>query len=196
MSERRYEAVVIGASAGSVDALSRILPSLPADYPLPIMIVVHVPPHKESVLAELLASKCQLKVCNAEDKEPLKGGNVYFAPADYHMLVEHEECLSLSNEEEVLFSRPSIDVLFQSAADVYGPALIGVILTGANNDGAEGLSIICKGGGYGIVQNPQKAYAAIMPEAAIKACPEARILDLEDISATLLELATITNCYQ
>lgn len=184
----QYEAVFIGASAGCVEALSQILPALPADFPLPIMIVVHLPPHKDSVMAELLANKSKIRVMEASDKEPVRAGHAYFAPADYHMLVEYNELLSLSNDEEVLFSRPSIDVLFDSAADAYTDAAIGIILTGANNDGAAGLAKIAERGGLCIVQNPDTAYARNMPEAAIALNQKVRILNIDEIIQTLLEI--------
>jgi len=176
------EAVVIGASAGALEALSLILPTLPADFGLPLFIVVHVPPDRESLLAELFGAKCRIKVREAEDKEPVHGGTVYFAPADYHLLVEPDKSLSLSNEEPVLYSRPSLDVLFESAADAYGPGLIGIVLTGANQDGARGLKAIAEAGGAAIVQNPLGAYAAAMPEAAIAEVPGAKVLSLHEIA--------------
>ena len=138
MSGLAPEAVVIGASAGALEALSSLLPALPSDYRLPILIVVHLPPDKTSLLAELLRARCAIRVREAEDKEPIEPGVVYFAPPDYHLLVEQDRRLSLSDDEPVLFSRPSIDVLFESAADAYGGGLIGVVLTGANSDGANG----------------------------------------------------------
>lgn len=185
MSATPPEAVVIGASAGALEALSIILPALPASFDLPIFVVVHVPPDKKSILAELFDAKCKVKVREAEDKEPVAGGTVYFATADYHLLVEADKTLSLSNEEPVLYSRPSIDVLFESAADAYGPGLIAVVLTGANQDGAAGLAAVVRAGGVAIVQTPQGAYAAAMPEAAIAAAPGARVLSLDQISLYL-----------
>jgi two-component system chemotaxis response regulator CheB len=180
------QAVVVGVSAGALDALSNILPSLPHDYPLPVIIVVHLPPHKNSVLAELLGAKCKIKVREAEDKEPIRPGTAYIAPPDYHLLVEQEKILSLSNEEEILFSRPSIDVLFETAADAYGEGLIGVILTGANDDGAKGLKAVIRAGGVGIVQKPDEAAAFTMPQAALEASPSAQALSLHDISLYLI----------
>lgn len=188
---RKAEAVVIGASAGALEALSAILPPLPENYPLPIMIVVHVPPDKKSVLSEILQSKCKLKVKEAQDKEPLQGGVVYIAPPDYHLLVEKDKRLSLSSEEPVLFSRPSIDVLFESAADAYGGGLIGLILTGANQDGAKGMKGILNAGGRAVVQSPDLAYASAMPQAVCDHCPEARVLNLSEI-AEYLRKAAIT----
>ena len=179
------EAVVIGASAGALEALSVILPALPADFALPVLVVVHVPPDKRSLLAELFQARCAIRVCEAEDKEPICGGAAYFAPADYHLQVEADKSLSLSNDEPVLYSRPSVDVLFESAADAYGPGLIGIVLTGANQDGAKGLGAVARAGGVTIVQFPQGAYASAMPEAAIAACPDARIMTLGEISLYL-----------
>ncbi|AWM39232.1 Chemotaxis response regulator protein-glutamate methylesterase of group 3 operon [Gemmata obscuriglobus] len=182
------EAVVIGASAGAVDALSAVLPALPKGYPLPVMVVVHLPPDKKSVMAELFRGKCAVDVREADDKEPLTGGTVYFAPPDYHLLVEPDRRLSLSSEEQVHFSRPSVDVLFESAADAFGPGLVGVVLTGANADGARGLRAVLAAGGTGLVQTPTTAAAAAMPLAALAAHPAARALTLDQIAAHLREL--------
>jgi two-component system, chemotaxis family, protein-glutamate methylesterase/glutaminase len=181
------EAVVIGASAGALEALSNLLPGLPADYRLPILIVVHLPADKTSLLAELLRARCAIRVREAEDKEPIEPGVAYFAPPDYHLLVEQDKRLSLSDDEPVLFSRPSIDVLFESAADAYGGGLIGVVLTGANSDGANGLRAVVEAGGVAVVQKPGSAHAAAMPQAAIAACPDARVLPVNEIAVYLRE---------
>ena len=183
MIRSQPEAVVIGASAGALEALTAILPPLPEHFPLPLMVVVHMPPDKPSVLAELFRAKCRIQVREAEDKEPVIGGTAYFAPPDYHLLVEADRCLSLSNDEPVLHSRPSIDVLFESAADAYGPALIAIVLSGANHDGAAGLKAVSKAGGMAIVQSPKGAFAAAMPEAAKAMCPSAQVLTLQEIAA-------------
>ncbi|GAU86427.1 chemotaxis protein CheB [Bosea sp. BIWAKO-01] len=188
MSADRAEAVVIGASAGALEALSVILPALPAGFRLPVIVVVHVPPNRRSMLAELFDAKCRIPVREAEDKEPIEAGTVYFAPPDYHLLVEMDRCLSLSSDEPVLFSRPSIDVLFESAADAYGPALIAIVLTGANQDGANGMRAIVKAGGTALVQDPASAFASAMPEAAIAACPSAHIMTLDALAALLKEI--------
>ena len=188
MSGLAPEAIVIGASAGALEALSSLLPGLPADYRLPILVVVHLPPDKTSLLAELLRVRCAIRVREAEDKEPIEPGVAYFAPPDYHLLVEQDKRLSLSDDEPVLFSRPSIDVLFESAADAYGDGLIGVVLTGANSDGANGLKAVVEAGGVAVVQSPGSAYAVVMPEAAIAACPEARVLPVNEIAAYLREV--------
>ncbi len=185
MSRITAEAVVIGASAGALEALSAILPFLPPAYRLPVIIVVHMPPDKKSLLAELFQAKCGIKVCEAEDKEPISSGTAYFAPPDYHVLVEMDKSLSLSLDEPVLFSRPSVDVLFESAADAYGPSLIAIVLSGANQDGAKGLRAVADAGGTAIVQSPEEAYASAMPEAAIAECPGASVLSLKEIAAYL-----------
>lgn len=188
MSPGRSKAVVIGASAGAVQALQTILPALAAGYELPVLVVVHVPPDRANMLVPLLQAKCEIAVKEAEDKEVLAPGAVYFAPSDYHLLVETKESLALSIDEAVNYSRPSIDVLFQSAADTYGPGLVGVVLTGANHDGAAGLRAIVDAGGLAVVEDPASAYAADMPLAALEACPSARIMNLDAIAAYLSTL--------
>jgi two-component system chemotaxis response regulator CheB len=184
---RPAEAVVVGASAGAVEALSAILPELPGDYPLPLLVVVHLPPDRKSVMAELFRARCRVEVREAEDKEPIRGGVVYFAPPDYHLLVEPDRRLSLSSDEPVRYSRPSVDVLFETAVDAYGPGLTGVVLTGANDDGARGLRAIHEAGGTAVVQRPDLAFAPAMPAAALEACPGSRVLTLEEIAKFLKE---------
>jgi len=185
MSAVQPRAVVIGASAGAIQALSLILPELPADFPVPVLIVVHVPADRDNILAPLFAPRCRLAVREAEDKEPALPGVIYFAPPDYHLLVEADGTLSLSTDEPVLYSRPSIDVLFESAADAFGEALLGIVLTGASTDGADGLKAICDAGGLALVEEPETAYADTMPLAAIAACPAARVLTLDAIAEYL-----------
>ncbi len=185
MTPSPAEAIVIGASAGALEALSAILPKLPRNFGLPILVVVHVPPDRHSLLAELLRAKCLVAVKEAEDKEPIVGGTVYVAPPDYHLLVEVERTLALSCDEPVLFSRPSIDVLFESAADAYGPALLAIVLTGANQDGARGLRAVVACGGTALVQDPAGAFAPAMPEAAIHSVPGALVMSLDEIAITL-----------
>jgi two-component system chemotaxis response regulator CheB len=182
------KAVILGASAGCLGALSQILPALPEDYPFPILVVVHLPADKDSLIGDLLDQKCALHVHEVDDKEPLVPGHVYFAPPNYHMLIEKEEIAALSVEDEVLYSRPSIDVSFQSAADVFRERLTGIILTGANNDGAAGLAAVVAAGGTAIVQNPEEAFADAMPQAALFACPDARVMNLSEITAYLKTL--------
>ena len=188
----RCSLVVMGASAGAVEALSAILPALPAGFALPILVVVHLPPDKRSALPELFAAKSRLRVKEAEDKEPIEAGFVYFAPPNYHLLVEREGCLSLCGDEPVLYSRPSIDVLFESAADAFGGAVAGVVLTGGNSDGAKGLRAIQRAGGLAIVQDPETAEVPAMPAAALEQCPEARKTSLRDLAPLLQDLARLT----
>jgi two-component system chemotaxis response regulator CheB len=185
-----FKAVVIGASAGAVQALLTLLPALPATFALPVLVVVHVPPDRDNALASLLQSKCSLPVKEAEDKEPAVGGIIYLAPSDYHLLLEADGSLALSTDELVNYSRPSIDVLFESAADAYGEDLLGVILTGANHDGAAGLRAVFDQGGTAIVEDPEVAYARAMPMAALEACPGAAVMTLDAITSYLLRTGT------
>jgi two-component system chemotaxis response regulator CheB len=184
------KAVVIGASAGAVQALQVVLPALPADYALPVLVVVHVPSDRSNVLLPLFQAKCRIAVKEAEDKEAVAGGVIYFAPSDYHLLVETDGSIALSSDEAVNYSRPSIDVLFESAADAYGSGLAGVILTGANHDGAAGLKAVINAGGMGIVEDPADAYASAMPEAALESCPSATTMKLDAIALYLSSLGT------
>jgi two-component system, chemotaxis family, protein-glutamate methylesterase/glutaminase len=179
------EAVVIGASAGAVESLMSILPMLRPSTPFPVIVVVHMPPDRRSMFVELFAGSCRVRVKEAEDKEVLEKGTVYFAAPGYHLLVEPDLYLSLSCDEPVRYSRPSIDVLFQSAADAYGAGLLGIVLSGANDDGAAGLLAVCSKGGRGIVQDPQTALCATMPEAALQACGFAEVMSPEEIGAYL-----------
>ncbi len=181
-------AVAIGASAGGIAALVEILPSIPADFGLPIFVILHLSPKSENLLPGVLAARCALPVKGAEHGEPVRGGTVYCAPPDYHLLVEQTGYLSLSVDPPVNYSRPSIDVFFESAADAYGPSLIGIILSGANSDGAVGLEQVCAAGGSGIVQERATAEVSVMPAAALARCPAARELPLSDI-ASLLRVA-------
>ena len=166
-ARRNIDAVVIGASAGGLEVLSVLLPVLPATCRASFLIVVHIPRERPSLLTELFATRCALPVKEADDKEPVQPGTVYFAPPDYHLLVDQGPTLALSSDAPVYFSRPSIDVLFESAADVYGERLMGLILSGANEDGAEGLAAIGRAGGRTLVQEPRGAVASMSPQAAL-----------------------------
>jgi two-component system, chemotaxis family, protein-glutamate methylesterase/glutaminase len=183
-----HRAVVLGASAGGVEALSVVLGGIPPTYPRAILVVIHLPPHRPSVLVDLFDAKCSLPVREASDKEPVNAGAVYFAPPDYHLLVDRGPILALSKDEPVYFSRPSIDVLFESAADVYGPNLAAVILSGASGDGAEGLARVLSRGGVAAVQDPDTAVARRMPEEAAARNGTACVLPLDGIAPFLLEL--------
>lgn len=192
----RVDAVAIGASAGGVEALSVLLRAVPAGLRAAILIVLHLPRERDSVLADIFSAKCARPVREAEDKEPVQPGTVYFAPPDYHLLVDRAGPpggpsavqLALSADDLVNFSRPSIDVLFESAADVYGPRLLGIILTGANHDGAAGLAAVHEASGITVVQHPDTAQSSLMPMAAIKRSPVDYVLTLEQIAALLRTL--------
>ncbi len=183
--QQRFQAAVIGGSAGAVGALLSLLPQLPEDYPLALMIVVHLPPEGESTLAALLNGRSSIRVKEAEDKELIRPGMAYLAPPNYHLLVDTDLHLTLSMDDPELYSRPSINVLFESAADAYGDSLAGVILTGASKDGASGLRSILNAGGIGYVQSPATAESPIMPQAAIKLCPEATVANLDQLALLL-----------
>jgi len=180
-----YEAVVIGVSAGGLNALGSILPQLPADFPLAVIIVLHLHPSSDLFLITHFAKLCSLPVYEADEKEEILPGTIYFAAPNYHLLVERDKTFALSVDQRVRFARPSIDVLFETAARAYSHRLIGIILTGANDDGATGLAMIKKEGGLAIVQNPETAEVETMPEAAIEACSVDYILDLPDIAQLL-----------
>ncbi len=189
-SFRPVSAVAIGGSAGGIAALLEILPSLPADFGAPVFIILHLSPRGDSLLPEVLGTRCALPVREAEHGEPVQGGVIYCAPPDYHLLVEQTAHFSLSADPLVNFSRPSIDVFFESAADAYGPGLLGVVLTGANTDGAIGLGQICAAGGRGIIQERSTAEAPAMPTAALATCRDASELSLPEIAAVLRRVRT------
>ncbi len=186
MSE--VKAVVIGASAGGVSALFKVLGDLPADFAIPVLCVLHLPDHRDSHLAEVMQRKLLRPVSEARDKEPIAAGMIYVAGPGYHLSVEQDGRLSLSQEEPVHFSRPAIDFLFESAADAYGPHLLGVVLTGANEDGASGLAYIKQSGGRTVVQDPREAQVSLMPEAALALHQPDHILSLSGIGQLLATL--------
>ena len=181
------ELAVIGTSWGGLAALHQILAALPKAFALPVVVVQHR--HKDSgqFLSHVLQEDTRLCVCEVEDKAPIVGGNIYIAPANYHVLVERGH-LALSTEEPVSFSRPSIDVTFISAADAYRAGVVGMVLTGANSDGARGLRRIVDRGGAAIVQRPDTAESPIMPSAALRLVPTARALSLKEIGSFLASL--------
>ena len=183
------EAIVIGGSAGALDALLSILPALPEQVSCPIVIVLHLPPALPNHVPEILSRVCARAVHEAEDKAPLRDQTIYVAAPNYHLLIERNRSLSLSIDEPVHHSRPAIDVLFESAADAYGPALAGLVLSGANQDGAEGLCQIRQAGGVAIVQAPATASSPMMPEAAMRRVgPSAHVVRLVDLGAFLARL--------
>ena len=184
-----YDAVVIGGSAGSLKVLYELLPQLPGDLPWPLVVVVHLHPQQEGGFADLLDRRCSLRIKEAEDKELLAPGQVYFAPANYHLLIEPGQTLSLSADERVKYSRPSIDVLFESAAEAFRSRLIGIILTGASDDGAKGLSKIKEQRGLTVVQDPATAEHPFMPQAVLEALAPDHVLSPMGIVALLVSLA-------
>jgi two-component system chemotaxis response regulator CheB len=186
---RAVDAVVIGTSAGGIDALSVLLPSLPAEVRVAFFVVLHPPRDRPSLLVDIFARKCALPVREAEDKELVEPGTVYFAPPDYHLLLDEGPRLALSADEPVNFSRPSIDVLFESAVDVYGERVLGNILTGASQDGASGLEAVHRAGGTTVVQHPASAQVALMAVSALKRSRVDFVLPLEQIADLLRALA-------
>jgi two-component system, chemotaxis family, protein-glutamate methylesterase/glutaminase len=186
--EGRIDAVVIGASAGGIEALTVLLPALMAGLRPPVFVVVHLPRDRPSALAEIFARKCAVPVREAEDKEPVAAGTVYFAPTTYHLLLDQGPQLALSADAPVNLSRPSVDVLFESAADLYKTRLLGIILTGANDDGASGLAAVHDAGGVTVVQRPDTARAPMMALSALKLRPADGVMTLNEIAAMLRTL--------
>lgn len=184
-----YELVVIGTSWGGLHALRRVLGGLPAKFDVPVVVVQHRHRDSDHLLVALLQDHTPLTVSEVEDKTELEPGGVYVAPAEYHVLVEVGH-LALSTEEPVRYSRPSIDVTFESAADAYGARTIGVIMTGANDDGSRGLKRIAARGGAAIVQDPTTAESAVMPTAALKAVPDARVVTVEKMGPVIATLVS------
>ena len=181
--------VVIGASWGGLAAVTRVISDLPADFDVPVVIVQHRSRHADNLLAGLLQDATPLTVVDVEDKEPLLPRAIYIAPANYHVLVDNGH-LSLTTDPLVRFSRPSIDVTFMSAADTYPDSTIGVVLTGANDDGARGLRHIVDRGGRAVVQDPATAESPMMPHAAQRTVPEASVVPLAGIAQALVRMTS------
>lgn len=180
---------VVGASWGGLAALGELVKALPKEFPIPMVVVQHRSRDADDLLASLLQDMTPLRVVDVEDKEPFEPGTVYVAPANYHLLVDKGH-FTLTTDPMVRFSRPSIDVTFASAGDAYPNATLGVVLTGANDDGSRGLRHIVDRGGKGIIQDPATAESPTMPLAAIRAVPEAEVLPLGQIASRLVELAS------
>ena len=193
-AHRPVEAVVIGASAGGVEALLALLGDLRPGYCLPIIVVLHLPDERRSQLAEVFAQRVALPVREVQDKQPIVPGTLYFAAPGYHVSVEQDQSFSLSQEEPVHYSRPAIDYLFESAADVYQQRLAAILLTGANRDGARGMSQVNQAGGLTIIQDPDEAQVATMPRAALELFQPDCILPLRGIGRLLVELEH-SQCY-
>lgn len=192
MKEGKYQAIVIGVSAGGIAALEQILPVIDWRFRLPLLVVQHIGPESDNYLVDHFRECCPLKVKEADDKEIIQNATVYFAPPNYHMLIELDRTIALSADRKINYSRPSIDVLFETAAEAYCESLVGVVLTGANSDGAKGLAKIQSFGGLTIVQSPETAEVDTMPQAAIAASSVDHILPLKDIGAFLSSLNGLT----
>lgn len=182
------EVLLIGGSAGSLEVLFRLLPLLRPDLPFPVILVLHRRNSSDSSLSELLASKTLNPTHEVEDKEPVVPGTIYLAPADYHLLIEHNRTFSLDYSEKVHFSRPSIDVTFESAAEVYGPRLAAILLSGANEDGSAGLGAIRRAGGITAVQNPDTAQMPFMPQHALTHAQVPYVFDTIQMAAFINSL--------
>jgi two-component system chemotaxis response regulator CheB len=178
--------LVIGGSAGSLEPLMAILAALPADVTAAIGVVVHMLPTQPSHLTSILARQGVRRVCEPEDKQPLEPNTIYVAPPNYHMLIERSRTIALSVDEPVNYSRPSIDVLFETAADAFGKRTIGILLSGSNADGAAGLKRIADAGGIALVQKPESAAYAVMPQAALHSLPTAGIYDPAEMAAAVV----------
>jgi two-component system chemotaxis response regulator CheB len=180
--------VAIGASSGGVEALGKLLPSFKRPSSLVVLVVLHLPPTSTNLLPSLFRDQCSFRIKEAEPGEIMRPETIYIAPPDYHLSSEKEGFLSLSNEAEVNFSRPSIDVLFASAAHAFQRRAMGILLTGASQDGAQGLAMIQKSGGIVIVQDPEDAVTDIMPRAGIEMTRPDLISDVEGICDFIKEL--------
>lgn len=174
--------LIIGGSAGSLDIILKLLPDLRLDLSFPIIVVLHRKKSSDSVLANIFASKTSLIVKEAEEKGVIASGCIYIAPADYHLLIEKDHTLSLDFSEKVNFSRPSIDVTFETAAEAYESGLVGLLLSGASGDGTEGLKVVKAFGGTAWVQNPLTAQVAFMPQQAIAEVEVDQIIDADEIA--------------
>ena len=186
------KSIVIGASYGGMEAIKSLLTGLPPGFKIPVSVVLHIGNNDIHSYLSMLSGKTSFTVKEAEEKEIIKTGFVYFAPPNYHLQMESNFVFSLSTDQKVNFSRPSIDVLFETAAWACKKELIGILLTGSNSDGAEGIKTIKKYGGITIVENPATAFAKTMPASAIEIEEPSFILDLKDIPGKIVELVTKT----
>ncbi|MFH1160036.1 MAG: chemotaxis protein CheB [bacterium] len=188
VSKKKYQAVVIGSSAGGLHALKTIFTLLDEKFPLPMILVQHMSPDSDNYLPSFLDDLHKLRVKEADEKEVPQGGTAYVAPPNYHLLLETDRSFTLTVDERVNYARPSIDVLFETAAEAYHAKLIGIVLTGANNDGSRGLKKIKELGGHVIVQNPGEAESDTMPRSAIESVKVDQILTLKEIANFLNSL--------
>ncbi len=187
-NKNKIEAIVIGVSSGGMSALKLLFSMLPSTFKIPIIIVQHIGARSENQWIKLLNEKSKLRFKEADEKESICGGYVYIAPANYHLLIENNKTFSLTIDERVNFARPSIDVLFESAAIVYGDSLIGIVLTGSNNDGTKGIKLIHELGGITIIQDPQTAESPYMPNSAMEAIQADYVVSLEKIIDLLIQI--------
>ncbi|WP_247236611.1 chemotaxis protein CheB [Telluribacter sp. SYSU D00476] len=183
-----YQYVVLGGSAGSLEVILNLVERLPEHLNAVIIIVIHRKNDKDSILQELIANRTRLSVREVEDKDPIQFNTIYLAPPDYHLLIENKELFSLDSSEKIHYSRPSIDVTFESVAEVFGKSVIGVLLSGANADGAAGLAQIKRSGGYTIAQNPATAEVAYMPQQAINLTEVNDIVNADELADVLKQL--------
>jgi len=188
----KYEAVVMGMSSGGMNVMKTVFPLLPAGFTLPIIIVQHLSPQSDSTWIEIIDKMCALPVTEAEEKEQILPGKIYVAPPNYHLLIEKNKSFSLTIDERINYARPSIDVLFESAADAYREKLIGIICSGSNHDGSMGLKKIKDNGGLAIAQDPLSAESYYMPETAVEKANPQHILALKEIVELLIYLDTKT----
>jgi two-component system chemotaxis response regulator CheB len=189
LAQRGIRAVALGGSAGGIEALTELLPALPAGLHLAVFVVVHQPRHRSSMLPGIFASRCPLAVCEPDDKQDVQPDCIYFAPSDYHMLIDQGPRISLSEDDLVRFSRPSIDVLFESAAEVYGRDLLAIVLSGGNDDGADGALAVHRSGGFVVVQDPDTARVSTMPRSVVERGAADAVLPVAGIRALLRTLA-------
>ncbi len=183
-----FEAIVIGVSSGGMNVMKIMFSLLPKEFSIPIIIVQHMSAHSDGEWIKILNDKSGLNMKEADEKEKIGKGNVYIAPPNYHLLIERDKTFSLTIDERVNFARPSIDVLFESAAEAYKNKLIGIVLTGSNNDGTKGIKRIQECGGLTIIQNPETAESAYMPRSAISVIQPDYILSLQEIIKLLIKL--------
>lgn len=185
----KKDIIVIGGSAGSIEVMLAILPGIPENFPIPIVVVLHRKNNNENITESIFQSRCKIPVIEAEDKMQIKSGVVYLAPCGYHLLIERNGTFSLDSSEKVNYSRPSIDVTMESILDIYKNKIIGILLTGANDDGAKGMQLIKNGGGMTIIQSPESAMMPIMPMAAENLIKPDKILNPLEISEFLANIS-------
>lgn len=187
-SAKEIKLVAIGCSAGGIEALKNILPKLPEELKPAVVVIQHIGPQANSTLSEFFDALCKVSVKEAEDKEPLKSGTVYFAPSGYHLLLEKDFSFALNVDAPVNYVRPAIDVFMESAAPICQEGMLGIVLTGANNDGAQGLKLVQDHGGRTLVQNPETAEFPAMPRAALEVSVKSEVLNISDIANLLAAL--------